>query len=252
MQNVVLKVSPDPPVKGQPLSITVSGTLDQDFGAGSADVELDVKALGIINKQVKVSSPFTFAPAFKQGPQSLTVGPFTLPSLPGSVSAKGTVKLVNDKSEPVTCVNVNLDMPAMEAANLTAGPGSEQVAVEASCAKSTDHLKNIQVSNSGGVTTVTGSLDEAVTKATAHVDLTVHEIFGIPVKLDIPVALSPGLPSGDLKITAGPVKFGEMKAEMPLVSVTGTVTIDDGNNQEITCISVGSSADVKVDAPVVV
>eukprot|EP00746_Dinoflagellata_sp_MGD_P147063 gnl/MRDRNA2_/MRDRNA2_79450_c0_seq1.p1 gnl/MRDRNA2_/MRDRNA2_79450_c0~~gnl/MRDRNA2_/MRDRNA2_79450_c0_seq1.p1 ORF type:complete len:394 (+),score=65.29 gnl/MRDRNA2_/MRDRNA2_79450_c0_seq1:98-1279(+) len=237
MQNVVMKITPDPPVKGQPLTLSFSGTLDEDFGAGSADVDLQIKALGIIDQQVKQSAPFSIAPAFKKGPQSVTVGPFSLPSnIPGAAVIKGTVKLVNDKSEPVSCSTLNLDLPAME----SSAPAETPID-GISCGQPSDHLKNVNISSSGGVLTVSGSLDEAITKMTVNVDLKIHEIFSIPVKLSVPITLSPGLPSGAFKLTGGPSKPGDVEVTARGLSVTGTVKVDDANDQEVCCINVGSS-----------
>jgi len=242
MQNVVMKITPDPPAKGQPLTLSFSGTLDEDFGAGSAEVDLQIKVLGK-DQSVKSTTPFSLTPVFKKGPQSISVGPFTLPKdIPVSATIVGTVKLVNDKSEPVACAKLNLDMPGFE----TPAPATDGFVQGLSCGKPSDHLKNIQVSGNAGVLTVSGTLDEAITKTTVHVDLKIHEVFSIPLKLDIPVVLSPGLPSGDFKLTAGPSKPGNLAAPDLGLSVTGTVTVDDGNDQEVCCINVGSSEDLQV------
>jgi hypothetical protein len=201
LQNVVMKVTPDPPVKGQPLTLSFSGTLDEDFTGGSVEVDLQIKALNIIDKAVKTSAPFSFTPGLPKGPQSITVGPFSLPSnVPGSAVIKGTVKLVNAKNEPVSCSTLNLDLPAMEE---TPAPTTADVG-GVSCGQPSDHLKNVDISSDGGVLKVSGSLDEAITKASVNVDLKIHEVFSIPIKLTIPFTLSPGIPKGDFKLTAGP------------------------------------------------
>jgi len=242
MQNVVLKITPDPPVKGQSLTLTFSGTLDEDFGGGSANVDLEVKALGIIDKKVQETAPFSFSPAFKKGPQSITVGPFSLPSnIPGSATIKGTVKLVNDKSEPVSCINLNLDMPG-EAVE-TLAPATTDVA-GINCGQPSDHLKNVNISNSGGKLDVSGTLDEALTKVTVNVDIKIHEIVSIPLSLSIPITMSPGLPSGAFQFSGGPAQPGELFAPQVGLSVTGTVKVDDANNQEVACIDVGSAEEI--------
>merc|ERR1711963_125576 len=73
---------------------------------GNANVDLNVKALGIINEPVSVSAPFSFSPGAPSGHQTITVGPVNLPAipLPGGIGVDGTIKLANAKNESVTCV----------------------------------------------------------------------------------------------------------------------------------------------------
>jgi len=237
--NVKITLSPDPPVLGQPFSFNMEGDLDEALAGGNANVDLNVKALGIINEPVKVSSPFTYSPGVASGHTTVSVGPVNLPKipLPGGVDVTGTVKITNAKQEPVACIKMDLkvggamDAPALETKD---SPVKD-------CTKASDHMKNFKFSEDAtGVTTVTGTLDEDVAKVDVGVDLSIKiPLVPLPeIKLDIPASISPAVKQGDLKITVGPVA-----SEVPdiVVNVTGNVKINDGNAEEIVCLQIGNS-----------
>lgn len=241
LSGVKITLSPDPVQKGKPFTIEVSGNLDASLSEMIADVDLTVKALDVVDKSVKQTSPFSISPGLVAGAQSLTIGPLTLPSLPGDVSMAGTIKLTNGKKEPVGCMKLDLTVPAESDAD--AEPTAEVAATpvrgsKASiCSAPSDHLHNLKASEAAGVTTITGSLDEAVTKIVANLDLKVQvSFFSRAVKMAIPISYAPGLPKGDLKITAGQ-KQALQQSNNVGVDVTGTVKIDDGASQELACLS---------------
>merc|ERR1711907_543630 len=91
LANAIFSVSPDPISKTAPLTITATGDLQKAVTGGVFNVDLNIKALGIINEPVKVSSPFSISPGMAAGPQKVVIGPFTLPKVPGSTSISGTV-----------------------------------------------------------------------------------------------------------------------------------------------------------------
>merc|ERR1712232_697433 len=164
---------------------------------GNADIDLNVKALGIINEPVKLSSPFSITPGLQAGPMSVSVGPLTIPSLPGTLEADGTIKLTNDKKEPVACIklafkyggNAEVAAPAVEGSNVSI------------CSKAADHLHKLAYSENAGVIDITGSLDEAITKLDIDVDLKLAVgPLKIPLPLKVPISATPGLQKGDLKI----------------------------------------------------
>merc|ERR1719231_1489926 len=82
LKNAVFSVSPDPIDKSKPLTITGTGTLSEALAGGKLNVDLDVKALGIINEPVKTAATFTLSPGFVAGDQKVVIGPFTLPKIP--------------------------------------------------------------------------------------------------------------------------------------------------------------------------
>lgn len=244
LKNPVIKLTPDPPVKGGSLTIQASGTLDEAEGTFSSNVDLSIKALGIITATVKGGVPMTISPGAVAGPFSLTVGPLTLPSnVPGSAVVKGQVHVTNGKNEPIMCIELDLTVGGTETEEAPAVPQLEAPAVDAvsSCGKATDHIPDFQIASSGGVTTMTGTLDEAVTKASVDLDVSLHVlIINVPLKMTIPLAVSEGLiKKGAIKSTIGPSTIAvspDVKA-----TVKGTMKINDGNNQEIACLGLDSS-----------
>jgi len=251
--NVKVTLSPDPPVLGQAFSFNMEGDLDEALAGGSANVDLNVKALGIINEPVKVSSPFTYSPGVASGHSTVTVGPVNLPKipLPGGVDVTGTVKITDTKKEPVACIQLNLklggasEVPALEA------PQAETEGPVTDCTKASDHMKNFKFSDdTTGVTTITGTLDEDVDKLSVGVDLTVKvPLIPIPeIKLSVPASISPAVKKGDLKITVGPA-VSEVPAIAVPVTVSGNVKVNDGNAEEILCLQIAST---QADSTVVV
>jgi len=243
LSNVNIALSPDPLVKGKPFTLTVAGTLDEDHVGGSVSLDLQVKALGIISKKITETITYTLSPGIVKGGAKVAIGPVSLPKeLPGEVSLAGRVQIKNGKAEPVACVNLNLNVPVLESADGEAAAGNVSRSMDrvatASCAKSTDHLKNIKISTSGGVTTTTATLDEDLAAANVLVDVTVKELFiKIPLKLNVPLAWSPALAKGDWKVTSS--KHTEANG---LVGVTaqGQVVVNDGQGTEVTCMAINA------------
>ena len=85
---------------------------------------------------------------------------------------------------------------------------------------------------------MTGTLDEAVTKASIDLDVSLKVlIISLPLKMTIPLAVSDGLiKKGAIRATVGPSSI----AVSPDVKATikGTLKINDGNAEEITCLNV--------------
>eukprot|EP00930_Biecheleria_cincta_P038752 TRINITY_DN2662_c0_g1_i1.p1 TRINITY_DN2662_c0_g1~~TRINITY_DN2662_c0_g1_i1.p1 ORF type:complete len:294 (-),score=48.33 TRINITY_DN2662_c0_g1_i1:82-963(-) len=240
LSDVKITLSPDPIAKGKPFTIDLSGNLDASLSEMNADVDLTVKALGIIDKAIKVSSPLSISPGLVAGAQSISIGPLTLPNLPGDIDFAGTIKITNSKKEPVACMKLNLNVPAESdraaepSAEVDASTRGTKVSI---CSTPSDHLHNIAVSSAAGVTTITGTLDEEVTKFVANLDLKVHVSFiSHAIKMAVPISYSPGLVKGDLKITAGPAQKTLQHSNVD-VDVTGTIKIDDGASQELVCLS---------------
>jgi len=243
LKNPVIKLTPDPPTKGGTLTIEASGTLDEVEGAFNSNINLTVQALGVVHVTVSGGVPMSISPGAVSGPFSLTIGPFALPSgIPGSAVVKGQVHVTNAKNEPILCIDLDLDVPGSE--NLETQIASE-VAVPAlstvsSCGKATDHIPDFQIASSGGVVTMSGTLDEALSKASIDLDVSLKVLFiSVPLKMTLPLAVSDGLiHKGAIKSTVGPSTI----AVTPNVKATikGTMKINDGNGEEVTCINVDS------------
>lgn len=238
--NVQIALSPDPPQLGKPFTMDISGDLDEILEGGNANVDLNVKALGIINEPVSVSAPFSFSPGAPSGHQTITVGPVNLPAipLPGGIGVDGTIKLANAKNESVTCVKLALKVGGAQSSRQE----MESSTPVKSCTQPKDHMKNFAFStDASGVTTISGSLDEDLDKMAVAVDLNIKiPLIKLPeITLNVPVSYSPGIKKGDVKAT-----FGPSTSRMPnvAVDVEGTVKLNDGNAQEVVCINITSAA----------
>lgn len=255
-----LSISPDPPVKGAPMTFRITGSLDEDVDAVYAAVDVDLKALGVIDKKVKQTPSVSLAPTpFKKGVNEVVVGPFSLPKdVPGSVEVVGTVKLTT-KGAPLACIKLDLTLPAMQRSDVLGdapgdaallAPAAAEVAA-ATCRRPTDHAKNVQVSEAGNVTTVTATLDEALSAVMLDLDFMVHAIFfKIPVKFSVPVSITPGLAAGDFKVT---VDRGAptMNQIAPPVSISGQMLVKDGKDEEVTCVNIGVPAVTAMETVVI-
>ena len=243
LSNAVITTSPSPIDKKKPFTLTIKGSLTKAVTAGNIDVNLNVKALGIINEPVVSNTDFTYSPGFPQGDVTVSVGPLQLPSAASTADITGTVKISESDGE-IMCIQfadssssnflrgIQIDESFFEGEEVGDGP------VVSSCGTSSDHLSNVQVVKNGATTTVSGSLDESLASITTDVDLTVKASFiKVPIKMTIPASLSPAIPQGDLKATFTPVSSDET-LEAPAISVTvnGQVKANDGNGQEIACL----------------
>merc|ERR1712050_807980 len=216
----------------------MGGNSDVDISDLSIDIDLDISALGIFKTSVKENAGFSISPSVFVSGATIIVGPFTLPSAPGSVVLKGTLKIVNPKAEPVTCINFDMDLPAMS----EAAAALEEKAGADLCTTPQDHLKNFISTTSGDTTTTTFTVDKNLVKATVGVDITIQESFlRIPIKMDVPVSFTPGLAKNDYTIvtTTSGAQLSQLSSELG-VTAKGQVKIDDENGEQITCIAVDS------------
>jgi hypothetical protein len=254
MQNVVMQFSPDP-FKGKASTLTVSGDIDEDISAGDLRIDLDINVLGGILKEVVNSTiPFTLSDTAKRGkgPLKLVVGPFKIPSVPliSLVNLIGKIQIHNPKSERVLCAQLNMKLgaegPLEEPASSSTTPNDDPVTI---CSGPNAHLKNLNWTDDGKIFTLTGNMDEDVSNLDVGLDLTVKAgIKFPPLKFNIPVAISPAIKEGPLKVTLGPESnsAGSLVADLDPISVDGKITINDGNKEEIACIDIAPTAATSV------
>jgi len=249
LANATFTVSPDPIDKDQPLTITATGTLTEALTAGKFDVDLQVKALGIINEPVKISAPFTASPGLPAGASKIVVGPFTLPKVPGSVEVSGQIVGSDSSGAEVFCLKLDLNLGSA-AAPVTLPPPSASEAIVSTtqpmadpisdCGTDADHMHNRSISDAGGILTASGDLDEDITSCAADVDLDIKVLFiSVPIKLNIPISISPAIPKGPIKLSVGPAG-GVVDVSRPDIKVTvkGQVKVNDGNAQQVLCLAV--------------
>lgn len=240
LSNAVFSVSPDPVKKGSALTITGSGTLTAAFVGGNAILDLKVKALGIINEPISTTEPFTFLPGIAAGDTKVVIGPFTLPKVPGSVAVSGTVKLTDASGAAVACIALNLSLlDSSETLAILSDVAVPTIGVPTNCGTAADHLKDLNITTDGGVTSVTGTLDEDIGSGSLDVNLKVKVSFiSIPLAVNVPFTFSPAIPKGPFKLSGGsPAQQHESAIK---VSVKGDLKLDDSNSEEVFCLHIDS------------
>ena len=232
--------SPDaPPMLTRSLPPTLPSILD-----------LSIEALGIIHSSATGALPLTITPGAQAGPFGLTIGPIAPPTnIPGKVVVTGTVHVVNGKGEAVMCLKFDLTIPGAAAEEkgaplpLVVAPVHQPAAHEgvvgsvSSCGGAADHIKDFAIATSAaGVTTMGGALDEAVSTLSLVVDVKIKVLLiGIPIKMTIPIGLSPGMKPGQIGVVAGPSAV-VLKPSIKS-TVTGTIKVNDGNGEELACLA---------------
>lgn len=229
------------PRKGNAFTITVQGELDEAHQHGTVAGSLNLKALKLVDEAIEVNQKYDFLPGLAKGPVTLTIGPFTFPrTVPGDFDFTGQLSIVNEKAEPVTCLDFDLKIPSI----LAADDADEVESASSVCLDSSkDHLTNIQSNTVDSVTTTTMDLDEATTKLDLKLDLNVKVplLPAVTVKLtEIPISLSPALPAGQLKFVGYP--SATSLSSRGAVDVTGDLSIRDGNEEQLHCVTFGASA----------
>eukprot|EP01137_Pigoraptor_chileana_P025666 Opistho-2@95459 len=106
--NVV--ITPASPVKGQPLTVAVNGTLDESVTGGSVEIVIKYLGISIVNEKKDLCTLDSAHPCpFAQGVFSLTEGA-TIPSIAPSGTYKGTVKLSDQNGQEIYCVNLDFKL----------------------------------------------------------------------------------------------------------------------------------------------
>merc|ERR1712107_484398 len=78
LKNFEATISPDPPVKGQPVTMTFKGAMDEDTDKGSVIVGANAGPIKL--PQMKI--PFEISPVIPHGGEvNLQVGPFDYPDI---------------------------------------------------------------------------------------------------------------------------------------------------------------------------
>jgi len=220
------------PRKGTPFTLTATGTLDEAHLQGTVVVDANLKALGIVSEPVQATQAYEISPGLASGAASITVGPFAFPTnIPGEFDFTGRVSVMNEKSEPVACIDVAFNIPKATA---------EEVALktQTQCATaSTDHISNIVTDGA----TTTMDLDEDLNFVDASVDISVQApiVPAVAVQLDsLPIAFSPTIPAGKLtfidKNVAAPLRASD-------ITVSGSIKLSDKNGEQWTCISLDAA-----------
>jgi hypothetical protein len=234
MQNFKIVASPDPPVLGEDVTITVTGALDKQVTGGSATIT--VKA-GPISFPLTV--PFTNNAAdpskFVAGTeQTITVGPFKYPNInvPLIKTAKGKVDIADQDGEEVSCIS--FELPTYSS---TVPASSVGDAPFVDCAGADAHVKNKNLDvepptiKKGVPFTVRGSgdLDEDLASVVAAVSV---DLSLFSLDMSIPVSMDPPVKASHADLTVGPLTM----PSIPLIpNAKGNIKVSDANSEEVIC-----------------
>jgi len=228
------------PKKGQPFTITVEGNLDEAHQHGRVTGDLQIKALGVVDTEVPFDVKYDFLPGVAQGPAKLQIGPFTFPSsIPGEVDVAGRITVVNEREEAVTCLDLNLIIPKILAEE------PQLQSEQSGCGDATlDHITNIQSETVDNITTTTMDLDEDLDFINLKVDLSFKPwlLPAVDLKLSqVPISFSPAFPAGQITFVGYPTETPAADSN-GLLTITGSLALEDKNSEELTCIGFGASS----------
>jgi len=241
IQNV--QISPDPPQRGQPISVTLEGAFDKDIAAARVETDLFVSAMNMFTAPVKYSSTFSTSPVLmRKGSHKVTVGPMQLPKyVPGNMEVNGTVKVVDEANDPVLCFDISLNVPALE--DIRAVELSAPLA--GTCGHHSDHLKDVEI----GSGSVSGNLDEDVTEAQLNLDIKIHAGW-VPIefKMPVPISYSPGFPAGAFELSGSVADLQSVQSPFQVgakpIHVDGQIQVVDGAGEELFCYTVDTAPHV--------
>lgn len=227
--------SPDPPVLGQDVTLTLEGSLDKAVTSGVANI--NIKA-GIIKFPLKVPFKNNVPSAdFVSGQKVVaTLGPFKYPNIrvPLIKMASGKIEVTDQDGEQVSCATFNL--PAYSE--------TAPVAIESSppfvdCSGDGAHVKNRQldveppVISKGKPFTVRGKgdLDEDISSGNMdlQIDLSLFK-FGITS----PFSISPPVKAAHADMTVGPLTMPKIPA---VPHAKGSLKMTDHKVEELVCMN---------------
>jgi hypothetical protein len=234
MKNFKITASPDPPVLGEDVTITVSGALDKQVTGGTATIS--VKA-GPINFPLTIpfknnaADPSKFVAGTEQ---TITVGPFTYPNInvPLIKTTKGSFELKDQDGEEVSCVN--FELPAYSATAPASKLGDDPFV---DCSGADAHVKNKKLDvepptiKKGVPFTVSGSgdLDEDIASGIADVSV---DLSLFKLDLSVPFAMEPAIKATHADLTVGPITM----PSIPLIpNAKGSIKVNDANSEELIC-----------------
>merc|ERR1712098_211536 len=105
-KNAVIDVSPAQPKKGDAVTITFSGDLDEAVSAGEVELSIDL-VIASLSMKIPFKNLGTQTIPATSGIKAV-IGPFTLPNIPLVPNVKGTVKVSEQNGEELMCSNFNM------------------------------------------------------------------------------------------------------------------------------------------------
>eukprot|EP01025_Chloroclados_australasicus_P045956 TRINITY_DN50706_c0_g1_i1.p3 TRINITY_DN50706_c0_g1~~TRINITY_DN50706_c0_g1_i1.p3 ORF type:complete len:227 (+),score=31.94 TRINITY_DN50706_c0_g1_i1:44-682(+) len=111
LKNLQISVTPDPPKKGQDVTIAASGTLDEEVSSGKITVEVEFLGIKVVNKTLDLCqtiSKYQQCP-IKQGPLSVKLTE-SLPSDAPSGHYTGKATITAQSGAEVACVSLDFNL----------------------------------------------------------------------------------------------------------------------------------------------
>jgi len=108
LKDLKVTITPDPPVLGQALTISASGTFDEELTAITLNYNVDgliSGSLDLCNLLSKTTHPCPI-PA---GPLSITKS-FNLPNLPPGIPVSAQATVLDQNNQEVACIKINIDL----------------------------------------------------------------------------------------------------------------------------------------------
>lgn len=234
MQNFKITSSPDPPVLGEDVTMTISGALDKQIAAG--DVTISVKAGPI---KFPLTVPFkrnaVDPSAFVAGQDTtITLGPFKYPNIniPLIKKMSGKVEMTDQDGEQVLCSEFSL--PAYSATAPAQDLSGEPFV---DCGADTDHFKNKVLTvepptlKKGVPFTVNGAgdLDEDISSGVSEIQI---DLSLFKLGLSVPCAFSRPASAGHANVTIGPITM----PSIPLIpNAKGSIKLSEQKGEEVIC-----------------
>jgi len=106
VKNFHIETDPVEPSKGDTITITSGGDLDEEVSSGNMDLSVDVSLF-----KLNMAIPFAIEPSISAiTGGELTIGPMKLIDIPLMPNAKGSAKLTEQNGEPLACLNFNVPL----------------------------------------------------------------------------------------------------------------------------------------------
>lgn len=110
LHNLNVTLTPDPPVKGQNVSVIASGTLDEEITGGEVAITVTVLGIPVINEKKALCNDFKEVVCpIPSGPWTLRITellPSWIPS--GTYELKGIIS--DQNSQEVACISAQLNI----------------------------------------------------------------------------------------------------------------------------------------------
>eukprot|EP01112_Ceratiomyxa_fruticulosa_P022583 TRINITY_DN831_c0_g1_i1.p1 TRINITY_DN831_c0_g1~~TRINITY_DN831_c0_g1_i1.p1 ORF type:complete len:157 (-),score=41.49 TRINITY_DN831_c0_g1_i1:158-628(-) len=104
-----VSIIPDPPVKGQPLTVSVSGTLNEEVTAGNISIYVKYGFITILKQTDNICDQDYLPCPIQAGPYTHNITE-TIPADTPSGHYTGQVQAIDQNKQEILCVSLNLQL----------------------------------------------------------------------------------------------------------------------------------------------